>query len=81
MALILCFLYVVLRIKGHTTVTCPHRVATEYGVIPAKRKNTLNGLEYAFERQIRPRIPPVSLYYLVVIGETVISDILLVKNL
>lgn len=73
MALIVCFSLWVLWTEGHTTVTCPHRVATEYGVIPATHKNTRNALEYAFERQIRPRIPPVSLHYLLVICETVIS--------
>ncbi|XP_062015485.1 protein DAMAGED DNA-BINDING 2 [Rosa rugosa] len=57
-----CFLC---KMPGHTTVTCPHRVATEYGVIPAKRKNTRNGLEYAFERQIRPRIPPIKPAYVI----------------
>lgn len=51
----------VLWIKGHTTVACPHRVATEYGVVPAPHKSTRNALEYMFERQIRPRVPPVSL--------------------
>ncbi|GLT73345.1 hypothetical protein SLA2020_452120 [Shorea laevis] len=44
---------------GHTTVTCPHRVATEHGVIPAPRRNTSNPLQYVFERQLRPGILPI----------------------
>lgn len=47
-------------IEGHTTMTCPHRVATEFGVIPASHKNTRNALLYVFERQFKPHIPPVS---------------------
>lgn len=46
-------------IKGHTTISCPHRVTTEYGVIPAPRKGTHNSLEYVFARQLRPHIPAV----------------------
>lgn len=57
-----CFLC---KMPGHTTVTCPHRVATEYGVIPATHKNTRNALEYAFKRQIRPRIPPIKPAYVI----------------
>ncbi|ONH99926.1 hypothetical protein PRUPE_6G058000 [Prunus persica] len=51
-----CFLC---KMPGHTTVACPHRVATEYGVVPAPHKSTRNALEYMFERQIRPRVPPI----------------------
>ncbi|XP_062172253.1 protein DAMAGED DNA-BINDING 2 [Alnus glutinosa] len=51
-----CFLC---KMPGHTTVTCPHRVATEHGVIPAPRRNTSNPLEYVFERQLRPGILPI----------------------
>lgn len=47
--------------KGHTTMTCPHRVATEFGVVPAPPRNAHNSLEFVFERQLRPRIPKVSL--------------------
>ncbi|CAI9106960.1 OLC1v1006212C1 [Oldenlandia corymbosa var. corymbosa] len=49
-----CFLC---KMPGHTTMTCPHRVATEFGVVPAPRRNTHNSLDYVFERQLRPRIP------------------------
>lgn len=48
-----------LVMAGHTTMTCPHRVATEHGVIPA-RKNKRNSLDYVFERQLRTGIPTVS---------------------
>ncbi|KAG2673156.1 hypothetical protein I3760_13G076700 [Carya illinoinensis] len=51
-----CFLC---KMPGHTTMTCPHRVATEHGVIPAPRRNTRNSLEYVFERQLRPDILPI----------------------
>ncbi|KAK2969188.1 hypothetical protein RJ640_025901, partial [Escallonia rubra] len=51
-----CFLC---KMPGHTTVTCPHRVATEYGVVPAPRKHTRNSLDYVFERQLKPRIPTI----------------------
>lgn len=45
---------------GHTTMTCPHRVAIEHGVIPAPRTSTHNTVEYVLQRQLRPRILPVS---------------------
>ncbi|XP_060203211.1 protein DAMAGED DNA-BINDING 2 isoform X1 [Lycium barbarum] len=51
-----CFLC---KMPGHTTVTCPHRVATEYGTVPAPRKNTTNSLEFVFQRQLQPRVPPI----------------------
>ncbi|KAJ8568760.1 hypothetical protein K7X08_030982 [Anisodus acutangulus] len=51
-----CFLC---KMPGHTTVTCPHRVATEYGIVPAPRKNTTNSLEFVFQRQLQPRVPPI----------------------
>ncbi|KAI4306610.1 hypothetical protein L6164_029871 [Bauhinia variegata] len=51
-----CFLC---KMPGHTTMTCPHRVTTEFGVIPAPRRNTHKPLEYVFERQLRPDIPPI----------------------
>lgn len=41
-------------------MTCPHRVAIEHGVIPAPRKNTRNTVEFVLQRQLRPRILPVS---------------------
>ncbi|KAM7522075.1 hypothetical protein LguiA_011977 [Lonicera macranthoides] len=51
-----CFLC---KLPGHTTIACPHRVATEYGVIPASHKRTHNSLEYVLERQLRPKIPKI----------------------
>ncbi|PWA69615.1 damaged DNA binding 2 [Artemisia annua] len=51
-----CFLC---KLPGHTTVDCPHRVAMEFGVIPASRKRTNNSLDYVFERQMRPRVPSI----------------------
>ncbi|XXG66429.1 hypothetical protein AAC387_Pa05g3910 [Persea americana] len=50
-----CFLC---KMTGHTTMTCPHRVATEHGVVPA-RKNSRNSLDYVFERQLRTGIPTI----------------------
>ena len=41
-------------------MTCPHRVAIEHGVIPAPRTNTRNTVEFVLQRQLRPRILPVS---------------------
>ncbi|CAA2968485.1 DAMAGED DNA-BINDING 2 [Olea europaea subsp. europaea] len=51
-----CFLC---KMPGHTTISCPHRATTEYGVIPAPRKGTHNSLEYVFARQLRPHIPAI----------------------
>lgn len=50
-----CFLC---KMPGHTTMTCPHRVATEIGVHPA-RNNKLKPLDYIFERQLRTNIPTI----------------------
>nr|AND01145.1 putative damaged DNA-binding 2 [Linum usitatissimum] len=44
---------------GHTTMSCPHRVAIEHGVVPAPRRSTHSPLDYVFQRQIMPKIPPV----------------------
>uniref|UniRef100_A0A803LXC4 Protein DAMAGED DNA-BINDING 2 n=1 Tax=Chenopodium quinoa TaxID=63459 RepID=A0A803LXC4_CHEQI len=49
-----CFLC---KLPGHTTMNCPHRVATEHGVIPAPRKSTRHSVDYIFERQLRPHVP------------------------
>ncbi|XP_057955915.1 protein DAMAGED DNA-BINDING 2 isoform X2 [Malania oleifera] len=49
-----CFLC---KMPGHTTMSCPHRVATEHGVTPAPHRNTRNSLEYVLERQLRTKIP------------------------
>lgn len=51
-----CFLC---KMPGHTTMTCPHRVATEHGVIPAPRKSTRHSVDYIFERQLRPHVPTI----------------------
>ncbi|CAI0392966.1 unnamed protein product [Linum tenue] len=51
-----CFLC---KMPGHTTMSCPHRVATEHGVIPAPLRSTHSPLEYVFQRQLRPKIPPI----------------------
>ncbi|XP_010262841.1 PREDICTED: protein DAMAGED DNA-BINDING 2 [Nelumbo nucifera] len=51
-----CFLC---KMPGHTTITCPHRVAMERGVIPAPRRNTGFPLDYIFERQLRTNVPMI----------------------
>ncbi|KAK9057566.1 hypothetical protein SSX86_022402 [Deinandra increscens subsp. villosa] len=51
-----CFLC---KMPGHTTVNCPHRVAMEFGVIPASRKRTHSSLDYVFERQVRCGVPSI----------------------
>ncbi|KAK8543425.1 hypothetical protein V6N13_136063 [Hibiscus sabdariffa] len=57
-----CFLC---KMPGHTTMTCPHRVATEHGVIPAPHINTQNPVEFIFERQLRPRITSIKPAYVI----------------
>ncbi|XP_044483911.1 protein DAMAGED DNA-BINDING 2 isoform X2 [Mangifera indica] len=57
-----CFLC---KMPGHTTMTCPHRVAIEHGVTPAPHRNTHNTLEYVFERELRPRMPLIKPPYLI----------------
>ncbi|KAL9140936.1 hypothetical protein ABFS82_14G070300 [Erythranthe guttata] len=51
-----CFLC---KMPGHTTVNCPHRVATEYGVSPAPLKSAHSSVDYVFERQLRPRVSAI----------------------
>ncbi|KAG1337713.1 DNA damage-binding protein 2 [Cocos nucifera] len=51
-----CFLC---KRPGHTTMSCPHRVATEHGVIPAARRNTDTSLDYIFKRQLKAKIPMI----------------------
>ncbi|KAL6967666.1 DNA damage-binding protein 2 [Sarracenia purpurea var. burkii] len=51
-----CFLC---KMPGHTTMTCPHRIATEHGVIPAPYRSIHNSLDYVFERQIKPSITKI----------------------
>ncbi|XP_039808245.1 DNA damage-binding protein 2-like isoform X2 [Panicum virgatum] len=48
-----CFLC---KMPGHTTLTCPHRVAMEHGVIPAPRRNTNTSLDYVFQSQVKGKI-------------------------
>ncbi|XWS52997.1 hypothetical protein CRYUN_Cryun11dG0120100 [Craigia yunnanensis] len=57
-----CFLC---KMPGHTTMTCPHRVTTELGVIPAPHKNTQNLVEFIFERQLRPGITSIKPAYVI----------------
>ncbi|GAV89905.1 WD40 domain-containing protein, partial [Cephalotus follicularis] len=57
-----CFLC---KTPGHTTMACPHRVATEHGVVPAPHRKTLNPLQFVFERQLRPRIPALKPAYVI----------------
>ncbi|KAJ0984113.1 hypothetical protein J5N97_002469 [Dioscorea zingiberensis] len=47
------------KMPGHTTMSCPHRVAMEHGVVPAPRRNTGTSLDYVFQRQIKPNIPMI----------------------
>lgn len=42
---------------GHTTATCPHRVATEHGVAPAPKRHSLGILDFLHERQLRSHLP------------------------
>lgn len=51
----------IIFIEGHTTMLCPHRVATEFGVSPAPFKSSHSSLEYVFERQLKCRVPAVML--------------------
>ncbi|KAK7300953.1 hypothetical protein RJT34_11806 [Clitoria ternatea] len=57
-----CFLC---KKPGHTTLTCPHRVSTEHGVIPAPHRKASKPLEYVFERQLRPAIPTIKPKYMI----------------
>uniref|UniRef100_A0A0D3EJF5 DNA damage-binding protein 2 n=1 Tax=Oryza barthii TaxID=65489 RepID=A0A0D3EJF5_9ORYZ len=49
----------------HTTLTCPHRVAMEHGVIPASRRNTNTSLDYVFQSQVKGKIPMVKPQFLI----------------
>ncbi|GMG98331.1 hypothetical protein Nepgr_000171 [Nepenthes gracilis] len=51
-----CFLC---KMPGHTTMTCPHRVATEHGVLPASPRNARHSVNFVFERQLRPNVPAI----------------------
>ncbi|KAG5064097.1 hypothetical protein JHK85_005280 [Glycine max] len=57
-----CFLC---KMPGHTTLTCPHRVSTEHGVVPAPRRKACKPLEYVFERQLRPSLPSIKPKYVI----------------
>lgn len=57
-----CFLC---KMPGHTTLTCPHRVAMEHGVIPAPRRNTNTSLDYVFQSQVKGKIPMVKPKFLI----------------
>ncbi|CAN1221748.1 Protein DAMAGED DNA-BINDING 2 [Linum grandiflorum] len=57
-----CFLC---KLPGHTTMSCPHRVAIEHGVVPAPRRSTRSPLDYVFQRQLMPKIPPIKPSYVI----------------
>ncbi|KAF3641416.1 Protein DAMAGED DNA-BINDING 2 [Capsicum annuum] len=57
-----CFLC---KMHGHTTMTCPHRVTTDYGIVTAPRKSATNPLEFVFQRQLQPRVPPIKPAYVI----------------
>ncbi|XP_047312155.1 protein DAMAGED DNA-BINDING 2 [Impatiens glandulifera] len=57
-----CFLC---KIPGHTTITCPHRVTLDHGVIPAPRGISGKSPDYVFGRQIRPNIPKIKPAYVI----------------
>ncbi|KAJ6844536.1 putative protein DAMAGED DNA-BINDING 2 [Iris pallida] len=44
---------------GHTTMSCPHRVAMEHGVVPAPRRNNQTSMDYVFDRQLKTEIPKI----------------------
>ncbi|KAF3333661.1 protein DAMAGED DNA-BINDING 2 [Carex littledalei] len=49
-----CFLC---KKPGHTTMTCPHRVTMEHGVIPAQKTNTKTSIDYVFQRELKAKLP------------------------
>ncbi|KAK8925666.1 Protein DAMAGED DNA-BINDING 2 [Platanthera zijinensis] len=51
-----CFLC---KMPGHTTMSCPHRVALEHGVVPAPRRNKQTQLDYVFDRQLISQIQKI----------------------
>lgn len=57
-----CFLC---KMPGHTTMNCPHRVATEFGVAPSPFKSSHSSLEYVFKRQIKRRVPTIKPAYVI----------------
>lgn len=50
---------------GHTTLTCPHRIASEHGVAAAPCRRSLGLLDYVHERQIRNHLPLVQIFLFV----------------
>ncbi|PKA47988.1 Protein damaged DNA-binding 2 [Apostasia shenzhenica] len=46
-------------VSGHMTMSCPHRVVLEHGVVPAPRRNRLTLLDYVFEREFKPHISKI----------------------
>ncbi|XP_020103375.1 DNA damage-binding protein 2 isoform X2 [Ananas comosus] len=48
-----CFLC---KRPGHTTMTCPHRVAMEHGVVPGPRRNSNTFFDYIFQRQLKAKV-------------------------
>ncbi|KAG7538345.1 WD40-repeat-containing domain superfamily [Arabidopsis suecica] len=57
-----CFLC---KMPGHTTMSCPHRVVTDHGILPTSHRNTKNPIDFVFKRQLQPRIPPIKPKYLI----------------
>lgn len=49
-------------LAGHTTLTCPHRIATEHGVVAALRKHSMGLVDFVHERQLRHHLPPVCIH-------------------
>ncbi|PWZ11548.1 DNA damage-binding protein 2 [Zea mays] len=49
----------------HTTLTCPHRVTMEHGVIPAPKRNANTSLDYVFQSQVKGKIPMVKPKFLI----------------
>ncbi|KAJ3693722.1 hypothetical protein LUZ60_009202 [Juncus effusus] len=49
-----CFLC---KMPGHTTMTCPHRVAMEHGVIPSVKRSTKTSLDFIFQRELKAKAP------------------------
>lgn len=57
-----CFLC---KMPGHTTLTCPHRVTMEHGVIPAPKRNANTSLDYVFQSQVKGKISMVKPKFLI----------------
>ncbi|XP_024012133.1 protein DAMAGED DNA-BINDING 2 isoform X2 [Eutrema salsugineum] len=57
-----CFLC---KMPGHTTMSCPHRVVTDHGILPTSHRNTKNPIDFVFKRQLQSRIPPIKPPYVI----------------